>query len=411
MLIEIDPFLPVVIVTKAEPHGERGPLDNFHGSMLAAKVKGGLDVLLASTERYEMIGHPDHWVQQSGDLTTLMRGRRVLCVGDDVALTLGNTVGVTDLPRFVQVRTRGLELVALPGFDGPYDGFSSQREGEQVIDIIAAEVDRYRKVRSSWCSIRLQPSGYGDSEQDIVYHPTTGTWAGDKAISDRSWCVDDAHAFDPRYIGLDAGQETALLDYLCTTAGRVARWGAGVPCYVGPHSMDVAGRTAQLARARDWDPGSIQCAVILAGLHDLHECLPFSGDDPGPVCRALRATSPAWRRMDDAARRAVLDLWAPGDTLRHAAVHSPSEIEALVLEADLDCRATERALFFGDAPARLGPRGVALAAAALRAKVGVFGHLPPESIYHYVPGQLYDAVRFGRPPAFCPSATLLPVDP
>lgn len=419
MLPEIDPFLPAMLVGEQPPDGGCGPfgaLDGDSGRRLAALAGLEPEVLYASTERHNLLNHAGEWlrhdeaaVDAAWALAQRSAGRRVLMLGARVAEAFARAMSLqlagSTLPRFSALRVDGLELVCLPHPSGQNRELNDEVVAQATGRIVRAEVDRYRKARGSWCAIRVR-SDYVDSE-DLIYHPTTGHFAGGKDDADRPFAADDACAFDPQFGGLDHAQQAALLDYLVGAAGRVCRWGAGVPCYVGPHSVDVAGRAAQLATAMGWDENAIRLAVGAAALHDLHECLPAVGDVPGPLVRALQATSPAWRRVEEVARRAITDHYASPflpDDLGWSA-----RLAELVHTADLDCRATERALFFGDAPAWLGARGQALAELVLRARrAGPLRGVLPEHLYRYDPDDLRKAIK-GETPAWTPSADLLPI--
>lgn len=422
MLTEIDPFLPAVLVGEQPPDsgcGPRGALDGDSGRRLAKLAGVEPEVLYDATERYNLLSHAGDWAYHTADaqaaaeaLAMRLPGRRVLMLGAQVSAAFVTALcrlmpeRFTSIPRFSALRIAGLELVRLPHPDERdfKDPWVERATGK----VVRAEVDRHRKARGSWVALTLPNAPeLGVDARTIVYHPTSGRFSADK-LATQGWRPTDEHVHDARFDGLDALQADGLLDLLVDAAGRVCRWGAGAPCYVGPHSLDVAGRTAQLATAMGWPSGQVAHAVRLAALHDLHECLPAVGDVPGPVCRVLRATSPAWRAIDDAARGAVAGLWAP--TLADGGVtpEQCADCERLVLQADLDTRATERALFFGDAPAWLGPRGEALAEHVLESS-GLHRGIPPEAVYSYDRGALRAAILFGELTTLSPSALLLPV--
>lgn len=420
MLTEVDPFLPAVLVGERPPPsgcGPRGAFDDDNGRRLALAADLPVGAVLEHTDRRNLCSAPgDDPVpvaearEAAHAIASFHRGRRVLMLGAQVATAFESALGCGPIPRFAALRHAGVELVRLPYLSDWTREPNHWLPGSVAGKIVRAEVDRQRAVRSSWCSIRLGNSGYGDAgdpRQDLIYHPTTGRLAGVKRGLEAEWSVGDACAYDVRFAGLSMGQGVALLDYLCAAAGRVPRWQASVPQFVGPHSIDVGARAYELALL-DGEAGRAadlpRLACILGAAHDLHECLPSIGDAPGPVVRALRLASPAWRRLDDNACGVVAGLLDLGS--HSAAVLGRAE--EIVKLADRDCLAVERAVFFRDAPDWLGPRGVLLASRALAAlaRTGL-AHVAPEALYRYDPRVLHDALRFGAAPAFAPSVHLL----
>lgn len=347
----MDPFAPAMFVIDqaAEvPNGRRGVLDNDLGRYLCAHAGVSFDRFCALTERRELLPRtPGLWPARlardaARRIVEEHRGQRIIMLGPNVSQAFARALGHGRLPIGAELVTGGVVLVRLPYPLMAYPSLPGESGSDAVATIgrvVRGELDRVDAAQRSWCAM-----GGG-----LYYAPVTGRFACELKNGEP--------AFEPTLV---PGWRFVLRQVLAEVAARVPRWGGMADCYVLSHSLDASGRAWQLAAAAG-ESLTVQVAAGIRGAaHDLHECLPLHGDVPGPVCRLLRVASPAWRRLSATAEAAVAREVGIDPTSEAAQRAAP-----YVKQADLDCRAAERAFVFKDAPAWLGPRGQTLAARGL----------------------------------------------
>lgn len=212
-------------------------------------------------------------------------------------------------------------------------------------------------VQSAWCSFGTDVLRHSDNmlapDEGFTYNALTGRllWvpahdAAGLALAQDVMADAEVATQQPSVLR----RRDLVLEALARNLGRVLRWGGSSTCTVLAHSVRVAHLAAAVARHLPTKPGDTTVAACrrLGALHDLHEGLPGVGDVPSPLLRVLRRTVPTIDRIHTQAEYLVLDLAGARSLLAGLA-------PAAVKFADRLAMAVERAAYFADAPAWMGP--------------------------------------------------------
>lgn len=383
-MIRVD--LPAVLIAEAPPPGGCGPLgalDGDAGNRLAAAADLTRGRLLAGLDRLNLITTAGHGVTEAwsptrareaaagivsrGHVSALHEGRVVLLAGQRVLKAFAQVSGFpTTLPPLSRLRWRGAEWVPLPHPSGRCRWWKDEALRRGAGEVVRHEVLRAERARTAWCSFGtdvLRGPGMLSPDEGFTYNPLTGEllWvpahdAAGLALAIR--VTDDAEA--PQQASR-LRLRAQVLEALARNLSRVLRWGGSSTCTVLAHSVRVAHLAAAVARhlpARP-DEATVASCRRLGALHDLHEGLPGVGDHPNPPLRLLRHAVPAVDRTHRLAEELVLDLTGARSLLVGLA---PAAVKA----ADRIAAAVERAAYFSDAPAWLGPDLQRLAERMLR---------------------------------------------
>ena len=211
--------------------------------------------------------------------------------------------------------------------------------------------------QAAWCSFGTDVLRHPDNmlapDEGFTYNALTGRllWvpahdAAGLALAQDVMADAEGAAQQPSVLR----RRDLVLEALARNLGRVLRWGGSSTCSVLAHSVRVAHLAAAVARHLPTHPDDVTIAACrrLGALHDLHEGLPGVGDVPSPLLRVLRRTVPTIDRIHTLAENLVLDLAGARSLLAGLA-------PAAVKFAARLAAAVERAAYFSDAPAWMGP--------------------------------------------------------
>lgn len=297
---------------------------------------------LASTlslfDRENLLSEPDSWdaalARQSwrgGYFQGRVVARRVVLVG-----RAREAAGLRGLPPLRWLRMGGpgepAEVCYLPHPSGRDRWYSDLANVRAATAWLAAERGRLEAAERSWSTFGDKPGGgcfaFRAADAGLRWLP-----AADAAWDDRE-SIDLAAPHEPRdKVGWALRGE--VVDQLCLHLARMPRWSGASDCSVAAHSLRVA------LVARDLDPR----ADRLGAVHDLAEALPGVGDSPSPAKRWLQRVSPEF---------AALHRGADALVRRLCGLDPTPDMEHAVHLADRVAMATERAVYFDDAPSWLG---------------------------------------------------------
>lgn len=402
--------LPAVIVLEAPSPGGCGPLgalDDDTGDRLARAADLPRERLLFGLERVHLIDLPgcgvgdEPWTEEAARYNAAsmvrgpaegrpyyqpdLRGRIVLLAGRRVLRAFAPALGLPPtLPPLARVAWRGAEWIILPHPTEWCRWWCDPDLRAAAGEVVRAEVLRREAALRSWSTFG-EDGRAGDDASCFGFRAAGCDMRWLPELTDAGWEAGE------RLTGPGPRASLALAA-LARNLGRVLRWGGGSTCTVLAHTVRVALLAAEVSRLRG-DGEDEQAEVFREGaLHDLPEGLPGVGDWPTPAKRWLSLASPEVAALHARATAAVRAL-VPG--LQPA--RPWGRATELVAWADHAAMAVERAAYFGDAPAWLGPhRGLAqkiLAAGKLVGRVRACdrANSSPESaatVGHYLGGHV-----------------------
>ena len=247
-----------------------------------------------------------------------------------------------------------IEVAAWASVDGGHRCASGERH-EPSGDVWS---DKHEAAfQAAWCSFGTDVLRHPDNmlapDEGFTYNALTGRllWVPAHDAAGLALALDvmadaEVAAQQPSVLR----RRELVLEALARNLGRVLRWGGSSTCTVLAHSVRVAHLAAAVARHLPTHPDDTTVAACrrLGALHDLHEGLPGIGDVPSPLLRVLRRTVPTIDRIHTQAENLVLDLAGARSLLAGLA-------PAAVKFADRLAATVERAAYFSDAPAWMGP--------------------------------------------------------